>query len=390
MANPKHLIFFFKGNKTWNKWRDENPSIIPDLRKANLENMNLGSWINLNYANLQESILSNSRSGRAQLFKADLSNANLRGASLTKANCKKAIFYNTDLSNTNLEYSRFDGADLRKANLTNSYFNVNSCNNVKLDDAILQNMNIPDDDPIDWMYSSASATSMFNLAWADGLENVNKHSQTYVLGYIERLFQLIHDERYLKDYYKPQFISETLEKIKVLSSLLNSDENPPKVLLDAIKSVNIELINYLKHHPEYLHKIDWRVFEELIAEILSSFGWSIELTQPTKDNGYDIFGIYQDISGLKHSWIIECKKWDIERPVGVDIIRSLYGVKTDLRVGSALLATTSHFTKGAVAFKASKYDLELRDYNEIINWINYYKPNSNGRLFIKDNRICLK
>ncbi len=89
------------------------------------------------------------------------------------------------------------------------------------------------------------------------------------------------------------------------------------------------------------------------------------------------------------SWIIECKKYREDRKIGVDIVRSLFGVKLDLKVMGALLATTSYFTKGAMDYKASRYDLQLRDYEGILEWVNEYRPNPEGKLYIKDNRLVL-
>ena len=79
----------------------------------------------------------------------------------------------------------------------------------------------------------------------------------------------------------------------------------------------------------------------------------------------------------------------MQRKVGVDIARALYGLKTDLRVSSAMLATTSHFTKGVYDFKAAKYDFELRDYNGVLEWINNYRPNENGRLYVRRGKLIL-
>ncbi|MEO1365905.1 MAG: hypothetical protein AAFX50_01925 [Acidobacteriota bacterium] len=73
-------------------------------------------------------------------------------------------------------------------------------------------------------------------------------------------------------------------------------------------------------------------------------------------------------------------------PVGVDIVRALYGSnllnRREQAAGMTMLATTSHFTPGAKAFKTSRYDLALKDCEGILDWLNYYRPNSNGRLFI--------
>ena len=113
------------------------------------------------------------------------------------------------------------------------------------------------------------------------------------------------------------------------------------------------------------------------------------ITPEIKDGGYDVFGISKDVSGEKTSWIIECKKYKRENKVGVAIARALYGVKVELKVANAVLATTSHFTRGVRDFKASRYDFSLRDYEGVLEWINAYRPNPGGRLYLKDNRLIV-
>jgi hypothetical protein len=36
MANSEHVAKIYAGVTTWNKWREDNPVIIPDLKEANL------------------------------------------------------------------------------------------------------------------------------------------------------------------------------------------------------------------------------------------------------------------------------------------------------------------------------------------------------------------
>jgi hypothetical protein len=47
-----------------------------------------------------------------------------------------------------------------------------------------------------------------------------------------------------------------------------------------------------------------------------------------------------------------------------------------------MLATTSFFTQGAKQFKSSRYNLELRDYNGILEWLEAYRPNPTGTLYV--------
>ena len=66
MANPEHLEILRQGVEKWNRWRLENPEVIPDLTDAGL------SGANLSGANLSGADLS-----RATLADADLTDADL-------------------------------------------------------------------------------------------------------------------------------------------------------------------------------------------------------------------------------------------------------------------------------------------------------------------------
>ena len=41
MGNPEHLEILKQGVEVWNRWRDENDKIKPDLREAYLHGANL-------------------------------------------------------------------------------------------------------------------------------------------------------------------------------------------------------------------------------------------------------------------------------------------------------------------------------------------------------------
>ncbi len=77
MADEEHLAILEKGVEAWNRWREENPRIRPDLSGANLRGANLNG-ANLSYANLN----------RAELSGADLSIANLFGMYIMEANLR--------------------------------------------------------------------------------------------------------------------------------------------------------------------------------------------------------------------------------------------------------------------------------------------------------------
>ena len=72
MLPSEHLAILKQGVASWNKWRQENPEIIPNLSSTNLRRENLREadlsgvnlrWTNLSNANLLGANLSNVSSG---------------------------------------------------------------------------------------------------------------------------------------------------------------------------------------------------------------------------------------------------------------------------------------------------------------------------------------
>ncbi len=148
-----------------------------------------------------------------------------------------------------------------------------------------------------------------------------------------------------------------------------------------------ETILKLKSKPERVRDLAGREFEEVVAELLASFGWRVNLTPPTKDGGYDMLALSADASGLESSWIIECKRYGARNAVRVDIARSIYGVKFTLGVSNAVIVTTSKFTKSAQEFSRSKYDLQFVDYSRVVQWLEQYTSEPERGLYLPGHRF---
>jgi hypothetical protein len=91
MADKEQFELLMHDVDAWNKWRDDNPKVKPDLSYAVMRGADL------TLANL----------AHARLYEADLVLANLRGADLR----------HSDLSNANLVGARLMGVDLSHANI---------------------------------------------------------------------------------------------------------------------------------------------------------------------------------------------------------------------------------------------------------------------------------
>jgi len=115
MANKKQIKILKKSVKMWNKWRESDPTLIINLKGADLHNTNL-SYADLSYAKLSN----------ADLHGADLSRANLRYAYLSGADLGEVIFDSSNLCDANLCNANFSGADLSGVNFDSA--NLNGAN----------------------------------------------------------------------------------------------------------------------------------------------------------------------------------------------------------------------------------------------------------------------
>lgn len=377
MANKEHLSILKKGVAAWNTWRRDNPKIRPDLSYARLRGVDMTA----------DDI------GRANFFEVDFSRATLQEANFEHAILRRAIMRYANLERANLQRVDLRRADLRDSNLCNATISgdLASCRldranlssarlradleAANLDGADLRDADLcsKDLESLRERVTRFSATKLrdANIAGIRGLEAV-KHThpsridaETILTGSIPEAF---------------------LRCCKIEHEILTLPD-PSQHVVEVVKLISDELIKYLQKHPNEMYNIRPRQFEELIAEILSSFGWAVELTPETRDGGYDLFAICKDISGVTSKWIIECKKYAATRKVGVDVVRSLYGVKRVQRGANALLATTSFFSNDAINYKAERYDLALRDFIGVMEWINQYKAVQGKQILTLDKTI---
>lgn len=145
--------------------------------------------------------------------------------------------------------------------------------------------------------------------------------------------------------------------------------------------VKNEIVTALKKEPESIFRLSPRRFEELLAELLESHGMTVELTPPSKDGGRDILAYSESAVG-KHLCLVEAKRYANTHKVGVELVRQLYGVLCDHLATSAMLVTTSSFTKGAKDFQQKhEYEMSLKDCSDVLKWIEVYKKPS-GKLML--------
>lgn len=116
VANDEHVKILKKGVKAWNKWREENPNVRPDLTGADLADAHLSgadfievdfSGANLRAADLTGDDLRGANLSRTDLVWADLSGADVSGANLSGA----------DVTSTSLHHARFDATIISRTQI---------------------------------------------------------------------------------------------------------------------------------------------------------------------------------------------------------------------------------------------------------------------------------
>lgn len=139
-----------------------------------------------------------------------------------------------------------------------------------------------------------------------------------------------------------------------------------------IISASEDIIRNLKKEPKDVHKLTPRQYEELIADLLRDMGHEVMLTKATRDGGKDILATMKtDIGEIL--CLVDAKKYREDRKIGVGMVRTLYGTLADYQASSAMLVTTSSYSKDAHAMQEKhKYQLSLKDYTDVASWIQKY------------------
>ncbi len=145
----------------------------------------------------------------------------------------------------------------------------------------------------------------------------------------------------------------------------------------------------LASHPEALAGCPARFFEELVAELLRTDGWNVEIVADTNMPGPDIIACSsRTIDSEPVIFVVECKKYGKSTSVGVGEVRKLvHWVNKDYMTTLGMIVTTSSFTKTAQseAQKMSGLKLSLVDQRKIISWLRRYTLSKDANIAASDD-----
>ena len=154
MADPDHVSKVKEGAAAWNRWREEEPDVLPDLGWANINGLDLDGAV------FAGAVLKLAFCKGCSLVSADFSGASMRGVNFEGCDLRGAVFRDAnlegahmlgadltgaDFTGANLKLANFDGAILRDADLTGAkklrapqLFALKDLQNLKVSDAVLE------------------------------------------------------------------------------------------------------------------------------------------------------------------------------------------------------------------------------------------------------------
>jgi hypothetical protein len=153
---------------------------------------------------------------------------------------------------------------------------------------------------------------------------------------------------------------------------------PNPELIPVGRDVDVEVVKYLRRFPEHITQIPADSFEKIIAEILRSHGFSdIQLNVKNMFGEIDIVAFDATKEGRRQGYIIECKRYRHDRRVTLreaHVLAMKRILMMNQGIDRAMLVTTSDFTGPTRRLYDSAWGMELKAYDEVIEWLKTYKP----------------
>ena len=123
--------------------------------------------------------------------------------------------------------------------------------------------------------------------------------------------------------------------------------------------------DYQQNHwnNEFLQSLEWKIFEELCAELFNKIGYQAKLSGKGADKGIDIYLSKHN----KKFAIVQCKAWKSKK-VGVKEVRELFGVMVAESYQQCIFITSGSYTNNAIEF-AQKQTITLISGTELLRLI---------------------
>jgi restriction system protein len=151
------------------------------------------------------------------------------------------------------------------------------------------------------------------------------------------------------------------------------DPTKEGTLIEAVAVPWFELVKVMKQDPNFMHQIDWRKWEEMVAGAYRQAGFDeVILTPRSADLGRDVIAVKRGIGSIRI--LDQVKKYKPGHLVTANEVRAMLGVITaDSGTSKGVVTTTSEFAPGVESDELLKpfmpYRLELKSGPVLLEWL---------------------
>ena len=129
-----------------------------------------------------------------------------------------------------------------------------------------------------------------------------------------------------------------------------------------------ELYTYFGDHPEQLSDLRWRDFEKILAALLGSQGYEVELGPGRNDGGVDIRLLQRDPIGDILT-LVQAKRYSPHRKIKLEAVQALHGVSTAEGADRSMFVTTSTYSPSASTFAGrNNVPMVLHTSSDVQRW----------------------
>ena len=141
---------------------------------------------------------------------------------------------------------------------------------------------------------------------------------------------------------------------------------PPGHVRAGRRLLSSDRVSPVRWSPELLHVLDWKLFEQLVADYFCVKGWNATVTADGADEGIDV-RLATKTKPDQLFGVVQCKAWNRKR-VGVSQIRELFGVMGHVNARIGIFVAVVGYTADAKAFAANKH-IKLLDADDLLGLI---------------------
>jgi hypothetical protein len=162
-----------------------------------------------------------------------------------------------------------------------------------------------------------------------------------------------------------------------ISPLVSLAETQHKIFADqssiiskCVQIANVELMAWLRKHPEDLLRVHPGTFELIVAELFRDQGYDVEVlgSWNEADGGIDVIAIRKDTLVGDFRVGIQCKRYVKTRTVRADLIWALNARLDKFHLHKGVIATTARLEKSVLAdLDTHLWRIDLRDFGRLKN-----------------------